>query len=85
MTKVPYLIGAGVSAEDLPLVRSIKDDKGSIIKEGLPEAFRRIGEQIFNEYTEDQKLAKNLQDDFIRLAEISEFNDTEIHSQNTVI
>ncbi|MCJ7449525.1 MAG: DUF2764 domain-containing protein [Bacteroidales bacterium] len=79
MSKVTYLIGAGASAEDLPLVRTLKDEKGNSIKEGLPDAFRRIGQQIVKEYANlsvNRNLAGDIEKDFQWLAERSEFFDT---------
>ncbi len=86
MPKITYLIGAGASAGDvaLPIVKSVKDENGRIIKEGLSDAFNRIGKQIFEEYNSSDKLriSKKLKDQFSVLAEQSEeFGSIDIYAK----
>lgn len=74
MIKVTYLLGAGASAEALPLVKSNPDFK----IEGLPDAFRRVGDQLVNENKDpDSKdLASKLKEKLFWLAENSEIYNT---------
>jgi len=70
MPKITYLFGAGASATALPLVKSDIDHN----IEGLPDAFRRVGEQIMKDF-QDPKLidpATKLKNDLEWLAERSE-------------
>lgn len=70
MNKVTYLIGAGASAEALPLVKSNPEYK----IEGLPDAFRRIGDQLEKENTNDKlkTFVHRLKEDLYWLAKNSE-------------
>ena len=70
MPKVTYLIGAGASADGLPVVKTILDDKGDILCEGLPDAFTRVGRQIYDGYKEltPNNNGEILQEQFSQLA-----------------
>lgn len=84
MPKVTYLIGAGASADALPIVKSVKDADGKVIKEGLSDAFIRIGNQIDQEYdsTDNLRVSKKLKDQFFVLAEESEkFGSIDIYAK----
>jgi hypothetical protein len=74
MNKVTYIIGAGASAEALPLVKSNPDLK----IEGLPDAFRRVGDQLVNQNKDDRliKSALSIKTDLYWLAEKSELFNT---------
>jgi len=74
MTKVTYLLGAGASAEALPLVKSNPVHK----IEGLPDAFRRVGDQIVNKNKDPNLviLASKLKDNLYWLAENSQIYNT---------
>lgn len=74
MNKVTYIIGAGASAEALPLVKSNPDFK----IEGLPDAFRRVGDQLENENikAEFKETVSNLKKDLYWLAGKSELFNT---------
>jgi hypothetical protein len=74
MPKVTYIIGAGASAQALPLVKPIKDGRKTI--DGFPEALVKVGKDILQSTESESRTVKKIHDQFLSLADKCEEFDT---------